>query len=72
MLKMATMVCVEPIPMQLRRMLNNTTSQTALTGVFVYGFTLDQMLGSVRFRAAEIQRGLDYLDKGRASSRANA
>lgn len=44
MLKIATMVCVEPIPMQLRAMLKTTTSQTALTGVLVRELTWDHTL----------------------------
>ena len=35
MLKMDTTVWVDPIPMQFRQQLNKTTSQTALTGVWV-------------------------------------
>lgn len=35
MLKIATTVCVDPIPMRFRQMLKRTTSQTALTGVRV-------------------------------------
>jgi len=33
MLKIAVAVCVDPIAMQLRQILKNTTNQTALTGV---------------------------------------
>jgi hypothetical protein len=33
--KIATTDCVDPIPMQLSKMANSTTSHTALTGVCV-------------------------------------
>ena len=42
MLKIATMVRVEPIPMRFSAIEKKTMSQTALTGVWVYGLTLDQ------------------------------
>lgn len=44
MLKMAVAVCVDPMAMQLRQMLKNTTNHTALTGVWVYLFTLARKL----------------------------
>ncbi len=50
MLKMAMMVWVEPKPMQLRQMLKTTTSQTALTGVRVYGLTREKKLGEFENR----------------------
>lgn len=39
MLKIATMVCVEPMPMRLRQHANATINHTALMGVFVILFT---------------------------------
>lgn len=48
MLKMETIVWFEPMPMQTRRQLSKTTSQTELTGVFVYEFTLLQILETIQ------------------------
>ena len=44
MLKIAVAVWVEPMAMQFRQMLKKTTNQTALTGVWVYGFTWERKL----------------------------
>ena len=44
MLKIAVAVSVEPIAMQVRRLLKTTTNQTALMGVWVYGFTWERNL----------------------------
>jgi hypothetical protein len=44
MLKMAVMVSVDPMPIRSRQLQKATTSQTALTGVCVREFTLDQKL----------------------------
>jgi len=47
-LKMAVMVSVLPMPIRLRQVQKATTSQTELTGVWVYWLTLLQSLGMVR------------------------
>lgn len=44
MLKTAVAVCVEPMAMQLRAMLETTTNQTALRGVWVVLFILERWL----------------------------
>lgn len=44
MLKIATIVCVLPMPMRLRQLQKMTTSQTALTGVPVTRLILLQTL----------------------------
>lgn len=48
MLKIATMVSVDPIPIKFRAQEKKTISQTALTGVRVYGLTLEKNLGMYR------------------------
>ena len=73
MLKIAITVCVEPIPIRFRHILNSTTSHTAFTGVWVNLFTDLQKLHRVSGLSLFLQMiGLAYLDNGRASSRANA
>ncbi len=72
MLKIATIVWVEPIPMQLRQMLKRTTSQTALTGVCVYELTLLQNLEGVSRSLYSGFMTEKYPENGKASSRANA
>jgi hypothetical protein len=69
---MDTVVSVEPIPMQLRQMLNRTTSQTALTGVQVYALTVLQSLYNSQLPASTTARTAAHRENGRASSRANA
>lgn len=46
-LKIAVMVRVDPMPIRSRHVQKATTSQTALTGVWVRVFTFDQKLGIV-------------------------
>lgn len=43
-MKMAVAVSVEPMAMQLRHTLKNTTNHTAFTGVRVYWLTLERSL----------------------------
>lgn len=40
-LKMAVAVCVDPMAMQFKATLKKTTNQTALTGVWVLGLTVE-------------------------------
>ena len=47
MLKIAVAVCVEPMAMQFKLMLNITTNHTALTGVWVWGLTFDRNLHDI-------------------------
>jgi hypothetical protein len=44
---MAVAVWVEPMAMQFSRMLKRTTNQTALTGVWVWGFIFERLLVGV-------------------------
>ena len=46
MLKIPTIVCGEPMPIRFRQEQKVTTSQTALTGVWVKEFTLLQKLAN--------------------------
>lgn len=63
MLKIATMVCCEPIPMRLRQVQHKTTSHTELIGVWVYELTLLQKLhrsggASVKRLSQNLERDL--------------
>lgn len=76
MLKIAVAVSVEPMAMQFRQMLKKTTNQTALTGVWVYLFTLERVLvvhvlGAL-FSRFQLLQGITYEENGSASSRAKA
>lgn len=78
MLKIAVAVSVEPMAMQFRQMLKKTTNQTALTGVWVYLFTLERVLNA--HVLGTLLSVIDffffiedtYEENGRASSRAKA
>ena len=51
-LKIAVAVCVEPMAMVLRAMLKKTTNQTALRGVWVFGWTFERVLFVLRVSAS--------------------
>ena len=77
MLKIAVAVSVEPMAMQFRQMLKKTTNQTALTGVWVYLFTLERVLnahvlGTLLSVILIFFIEDTYEENGRASSRAKA
>lgn len=71
-LKIETIVCVDPIPIQLRQMLKRTTSQTALTGVRVYAFTVLQRLDKSQPPVSVRAKTIAHRENGRASSLENA